>query len=355
MVFVFARSRAGADVPRASRESPNHPSTGRDLDMSVGVSGQAGKAPSVSIIVPAIDPCPGLPTLLARLASLCQGLEQAAEIIIVDNTSTGSAYIRQAATSWDVGVSEVRFHVLRETHGHSYSARNRGIAEASGTHLVFLDSDVRPTDRWLGGLGMVLRDAGIQRATGPVRQVVSTPARFPWDRWAQTLDLLTGLPQRIYAAHGWGATANLVVRREVIDHLGAFDPSLESSGDREFGMRAERAGVPLAFVPELEVEHEARGSLRELLRKARRVARGHATLLARWGKHEYRERLGRLWRPWSYWMRLGAKVVLRTDDRSVSRVQRFGAALVSLFLGLAATAEYIRTLHWRRDPSELNP
>ena len=52
---------------------------------------------------------------------------------------------------------------------------------------------------------------------------------------AELVDAGRFLRQRRYVEEGFGATANLFVRRSVFDSLGGFDEHLKSGGDYEFG------------------------------------------------------------------------------------------------------------------------
>ncbi len=76
--------------------------------------------------------------------------------------------------------------------------------------------------------------------------------------------------QRIEESH-WGVTANLFVRRNVIDAVGPFSNELISGGDAEWCRRAHAAGHRIVFAERARVDHPERGSLVELLSKARRV------------------------------------------------------------------------------------
>jgi GT2 family glycosyltransferase len=76
----------------------------------------------------------------------------------------------------------------------------------------------------------------------------------------------------------FAATANLFVRRTVIDDVGAFDASLRSGGDYEFGRRATGAGYRLVYAPEACVVHRPRASLWDTWRLHRRLGAGWAAL-----------------------------------------------------------------------------
>jgi GT2 family glycosyltransferase len=74
--------------------------------------------------------------------------------------------------------------------------------------------------------------------------------------------------QEAWVTQGWAATANLLVRREVFEAIGGFDPSWRHIGeDVDFCMRARRAGYSLGFCAAAIVEHHAERELWPFLRR----------------------------------------------------------------------------------------
>lgn len=159
----------------------------------------------------------------------------------------------------------------------SYSARNAALREARGDVLFFTDSDCRPEPDWI--------DAGLARmaAAGPFDRIAGhvelTRAGRDWNLW-ELYDRSTWLRQSDYARRGWGATANLVARREAFERLGDFDARLYSGADREWNMRVQRAGGRIEYADEVRVLHPARASFAELAKKQRRTYGGRHALRA---------------------------------------------------------------------------
>jgi glucosyl-dolichyl phosphate glucuronosyltransferase len=100
----------------------------------------------VSVVVCTHNRVALLPRLIARLRDELAGED--GEIIVVDSASTddtGAVVTREAQVD---GVP-VRY-VREDVPGHSV-ARNRGMAEARGDVVAFLDDDVLPERGWLSG------------------------------------------------------------------------------------------------------------------------------------------------------------------------------------------------------------
>ncbi|MHB8593676.1 MAG: glycosyltransferase family 2 protein, partial [Acidimicrobiales bacterium] len=76
----------------------------------------------------------------------------------------------------------------------------------------------------------------------------------------------------------FAATANLVMRRSVIESIGMFRPELTASGDWEYGRRSGAAGLRLVFCAEASVEHEPRTTLRDTWALHRKLGSGFAEL-----------------------------------------------------------------------------
>ncbi len=222
--------------------------------------------PFVSVIVPVYNGERFLPGLLAALAA--QDYPPARrEIIIVDNASTD-------ATAQIIAAQRLPglLRVFEATPG-SYAARNAGLAQASGTVLAFTDADCRPAPDWLTkGVAGLARDR-LDVLAGQVRQ-----AGEPRENLFQTIDRLLFMRQSWYVSQGFGATANLLVKREVLASLGGFDPRLLSNGDRVFCLQAQQAGYRLGYCHEAVVEHVTRATLAGLARKEFRLGLGFGQL-----------------------------------------------------------------------------
>ena len=165
--------------------------------------------------------------------------------------------------------------LFSEEKAGSYAARNTGVSAASGNVLAFTDSDCIPDEEWLATGVDRLRN-GAERVAG--RVAMFAPSEQP--TLADEYEILVAFDQERYASLGTSATANMITWSHHFTRVGAFDGSLLSGGDMEWGMRAQHLGVSIAYAPECVVRHPTRASLRALFAKARRVSSGHATTRA---------------------------------------------------------------------------
>jgi glycosyltransferase involved in cell wall biosynthesis len=190
---------------------------------------------SVSVIVPARD---AAATIGATLAGLAAQERKPDEVIVVDDGSTdATADMARAAGA----------RVLASDGSGPGAARNAGAAVATGDVLAFLDADCDPQPAWLRAALVALDSADLVqgRTTPPPGAAVG-----PFDR-------------TLWVVAPWGLfeTANLLVRRELFERLGGFEPWLSPARSKElaedvwFGWRAVRAGARTAFCDEAVVHH----------------------------------------------------------------------------------------------------
>ncbi|MDP9181292.1 MAG: glycosyltransferase family 2 protein [Actinomycetota bacterium] len=223
---------------------------------------------SVSVVVPVHNGADALPELLAALASQ-EGVGDV-EVVVVDNASTDT-------TAEVAGASPVVTRVVHEPQPGSYVARNAGWRTTSGEVVAFTDADCVPSPGWLAGLLGALAEGEL--AAGAV--VPGPPPAGRWAAWWAAYDRAMYLDQKENVERdGFAATANLAVRRQVLEELDGFDDALVSGGDFAFTRAATSAGHRLVWAPAAPVLHRPRAALRSTWSLWRRLGRGYGDLAA---------------------------------------------------------------------------
>jgi glycosyltransferase involved in cell wall biosynthesis len=92
--------------------------------------------PLISIVIPAYNYAATLPRAVESV--LVQLDEASAELIVIDD---GSSDDTPQVIQTLLAASPLRFRALRKENGGLASVRNRGIREARGSYLIFLDAD----------------------------------------------------------------------------------------------------------------------------------------------------------------------------------------------------------------------
>lgn len=217
----------------------------------------------VTVVVPVRDDPTGLARCLDALAALDRdGLD--VDVVVADSASTPP-----------VAVDRPGVRVVRVDEPGSYRARNAALATVDADVVAFTDADCAPRRDWLVRAVAAL-DAGADVVAGRVAVHPRDPER---PTSVELFEAMFAFPQEYYVReHGYGVTANLVVRRTVLDRVGHFDASLPSGGDGEWGRRAVDAGARLVHAPDAVVDHPARRTWRQLAAKRRRTMEGAVLL-----------------------------------------------------------------------------
>lgn len=217
--------------------------------------------PCVSVVIPVFND----PLRLGRCldALECQSLPaERMQVIVVDNGSQPELQVLPRPYS---------LMLLRCPEPGSYAARNMALRHCEGAVVAFTDADCRPRPEWLKAGLEALERQGVELLAGAV---IVEPSSAVQPSAADLVEQTFAFRQERYVARGgYGATANLFVRRELLTRLGGFDQRRKSGADRAFGERARKAGCRIGYAAEAVVVHPARDR-RELLQKSRRVMGG---------------------------------------------------------------------------------
>jgi Glycosyltransferases, probably involved in cell wall biogenesis len=224
------------------------------------------QAPACSVIVPTFR----RPTQLVRCLEALSRLDYPRsryEVIVVDD---GGGIAAAALTT--AFRDRLRLVLLTQPHGGPAAARNLGAAQAEGELLLFTDDDCMPDARWLQVLARRFVEAPERAAGGNTVNVLDDNV------YASTSQLIIDVG---YARNNGGAdtarfftTNNLRSEEPGFRLVGGFDPSFQTSEDREFCTRWIDHGLRLDFVPSAVVNHAHDLSFRTFCRQHFAYGRG---------------------------------------------------------------------------------
>jgi len=229
----------------------------------------------VTVVVPTFRRPHGIIKVLDALGTQ-QDVGLPWDIVVVDNDDSPGAEMAFSAASDGFPVP---VRLVREPRRGSAHARNRGIAEASGDVVVFLDDDVVPAGDWLYRLVEPIIDDRCDATGGRVLLDPSVELPGWWAEWmAGYLAAFDLDPNEIeLLPDGWVLTASVALRADLLRASGGFDPELgPRSGvplvddDISLSRRFMIAGGRIRFIPDAVVVHEVPGqrlSRRYLMRR----------------------------------------------------------------------------------------
>jgi GT2 family glycosyltransferase len=214
----------------------------------------APQSPTHAIIIPHYN---DVTRLLRCLEALRPQLDEATEVVVVDNASTVEL------TPVHEAFPEVR--VIVETQKGAGPARNRGVLETTAPWILFIDSDCLPAPDWLSvGREIAKQDHVIG---GRVDVFHETPAPQSGAEAFETVfafDMRSYLETRQFLGSG-----NLVISRDIFDKTGGFRPAV--SEDVDWSQRAAATGFTLAYEDRFACGHPSRSDWAALRHKWRRL------------------------------------------------------------------------------------
>lgn len=243
----------------------------------------------ISVVVPARNAEELIRPLLDALEAQTLPRDRWELVVADDASGDGTASVVRES-----GLGSV---VRMPRQGGSYAARNLALRETSGALIALTDADCRPEPAWLEMASREVEARGLDLLAGGIHIPASDSPGV-----AESLDVAAGLDQERYVSElGFGATANLIMRRCVIDRIGPFNERLISGGDVEFSRRATAAGFKLGYSGDVRVRHEPRTRARQLVRQSFRIGFG----LGQWAHFAAGAARGgetsRLWTSWAAW------------------------------------------------------
>ncbi len=230
------------------------------------VSAASGFCPRVTVVVPAYNEAQTLPRCLAALRAQTYP-RSAVETIVVDDGSTDDT----AAVARAAGV-----RVISQPNRGPASARNAGIAAATGEVILFTDADCEPLPDWIAQMVAPLADPTIAGVKGSYRtRQRETAARLAQCEFEERYDRLARYPT-IDFVDSYAAA----FRAEVLRQAGGFDPAFPyaNNEDVELSYRLDRLGHRFVFNRQAVVYHRHVSGWRAYLRL--KIRRGYWRIMA---------------------------------------------------------------------------
>ncbi|MCU0760470.1 MAG: glycosyltransferase [Steroidobacteraceae bacterium] len=207
-------TQAGGEA--AGREGPGSPGP------SPRSAGSTAEAPLVTVIVPVYNGARFLPQAIDSI--LAQGYP-CLEIIVVDDGSTDDLERVVAGLPVDV-------RLFRQDNAGPAAARNRGIRDASGEFIAFLDvDDLWPADNLRVLVEAFRRDPGLQVVNGHAQMLVLDPATGRFEP--------RGNPRESFPCYIGAA----LYRREAFLDVGLFDVTMRLAEDTDWYQRLHESGL----------------------------------------------------------------------------------------------------------------
>lgn len=197
-----------------------------------------------SIIIPTYNRLPILEKCLKALErqEFSDDLITGYEVVVVDDGSTDGTLEWLALHSGEL--SHVRS--LSQSHQGPAAARNLGVENAKGDTIIFIDSDLVVTEKFLQSHANALVRG---------REKIESDRLFTYGRVINTcnFDNPTSEPYKLtdFSA-AYFATGNVAIAKKWLEKAGLFDTQFQLYGweDLELGFRLKKLGLTLIKCPE---------------------------------------------------------------------------------------------------------
>ena len=193
------------------------------------------------------------------------------EIIVIDNGSKDETI--------NVAENYVNSHpnlvtcLVKDSIKNSYAARNRGISEAAGSLISFIDANVIVRRNFLSQITKYFEENSVAYLGNRIElRIINNTLSARYNKM-DDFKVESDIRHNHYTP-----TCCLTVRSSVFDKVGIFDERFESGGDWDFGQRVFQEKLRQDYNGDIVVYHPARSSYLSLINKSRRIARGVAQL-----------------------------------------------------------------------------
>jgi glycosyltransferase involved in cell wall biosynthesis len=199
----------------------------------------------ISVVVPIFNAEPYLENFIQSLLSQTYS-KDSYEVIFVDNGSKDAS--RMIAEQYP------QIKLVLEPERGPYAARNRGIAQASGAVIAFIDPDCLPSEDWLQNIADAMGEPVVQVVLGRRSLPPLPPMLSLLEAYENAKDeyVFHGQIKTLY----YGYTNNMAVRKELFNELGPF-LNIPRGADTIFVCQIAEAysGGVIRYCPNVVVTH----------------------------------------------------------------------------------------------------
>lgn len=215
-----------------------------------------------SFVIPIYNRPEELRELLDSLAQQVGADTIPYEIIVVEDGSTLPS--EEVVKSFAQPIK----YITQKNSGPS-GARNRGVAEATGEWVVFLDSDAVLPEGYLREIDKCVEEIPCDLWGGPDRAREDFTIIQKAINYSMTSLLTTGgiRGKKKSVDHFYPRTFNMGIRRELFNQLGGFRPHMRYGEDLDLSMRALESGAKSALFPDAWVYHKRRVTFKSFFRQ----------------------------------------------------------------------------------------
>ena len=210
-----------------------------------------------SFIVPLYDRPEGLQRLMDSL--LTHSSKQAYELVVVEDASSSTA--EEVVRAYSTRL-RIKYITLSKNSGPA-AARNAGCSRAEGKYLLFVDSDTAIERDYFTALEKALSEdvlvfAGGVESLPPDSSSWQKAIHYSMCAWLSTGGIRSS---RLAMERFKPRTHNMIVRRDIFQEVGGFNPQLRYGEDIDFSLRMEKAGYRGRLFVDLKVLHYRKANL----------------------------------------------------------------------------------------------
>ena len=198
------------------------------------------------------------------LSRLAKNEEQAGwEIVLINNNSTDSTAVE--CERFEKDFPKVHYRYFVETQQGLSFARNRGVAEAKGEWLVFLDDDAMVETDYIANLkGHLMSHPAASAFGGQIAPFFEDGEPNWYSKWSMGFvsAIDRGDKVHVFPDNKFPIGANMGIKRDILDKVGVFNTELGRTGnnllageEKDLFNRIRKIGGTIYYFPNIGVKH----------------------------------------------------------------------------------------------------